>query len=341
MDGYNESPASALLLDRCRIQALETLAGSPSGRSFPRSAFSHAVLIEGEPGCGRYPFALYIAALLLCEGADSPCGRCPSCAKISAGSHPDVITVGSGAESGISVDAIRAVKTDSAVLPNEAPQKIYILRDAQRMTVQAQNALLKLLEEPPVHVRFILTADNRMALLQTVQSRVVSVRLEPYSVADCAAVLRRNLPDAELELCAHLAEISQGNVGTALSCAKDPAFLELFSLCGQVVSAANTTSDWEITRLLAPFENDREQFLRFLTLMKRHCSGCIAALYPGDAEISALPASAEHSALQFVRIADIIDKARGELAVNGYLPLIVSLFGARIRSVFRPDGTLK
>lgn len=135
--------------------------------------FPHAVLFEaGDAACARRT-ALTVAAGLLCRGEGvRPCGQCPACLKAASGSHPDLsVLEGSGGQRSLHVEDIRALRRDSIVLPNESEVKAYILLGAQDMSEQAQNALLKVLEEPPERVYFILTCDDRAHLLGTILSR--------------------------------------------------------------------------------------------------------------------------------------------------------------------------
>lgn len=135
--------------------------------------FPHAVLFEaGDAACARRT-ALTVAAGLLCRGEGiRPCGQCPACLKATSGSHPDLsVLEGSGGQRSLHVEDIRALRRDSIVLPNESEVKVYILLGAQDMSEQAQNALLKVLEEPPERVYFILTCDDRAHLLGTILSR--------------------------------------------------------------------------------------------------------------------------------------------------------------------------
>ena len=142
-------------------------------------ASPHAILIEGKEGSGKSLAALLSACALSCEAPDRPCLDCESCRKILSGGTPDVQTVTT--ETGkkfISVDAIRRVRTDAYNSPVELPVRVYIIDRADRMNTPAQNAFLKVLEEPPAHARFILTADSSAPLLPTVISRCTLFRAE-------------------------------------------------------------------------------------------------------------------------------------------------------------------
>ena len=139
---------------------------------------SHAYMLIGPEGPERVEAARKLAAALLCSGDKPPCGQCRDCRKVLSGVHPDVTLVSrqegdKGLHREILVDQIRQVTSDAVVAPNEADRKVYVITQADRMNVQAQNALLKALEDPPGHVCFILCAAAADGLLPTVRSRCV------------------------------------------------------------------------------------------------------------------------------------------------------------------------
>ncbi len=142
---------------------------------------SHASIVTGPDPEGRRQRVLELAAALLCRAeGPRPCRRCDDCRRVFAGIHPDCITLERQTDAKgqlrreIQVDQIRDLGADAAVLPNQADIKVYILEDADAMNAAAQNALLKLLEEPPAWVRLILSAASGEALLPTVRSRCVT-----------------------------------------------------------------------------------------------------------------------------------------------------------------------
>ncbi len=146
---------------------------------------SHACILTGAGQEALFDAARERAAALLCEQprGGSPCRTCRHCRKVLAGIHPDVTVVERRQDREgklrreIVVDQIRALGADAAVLPNEAEGKVYILRDAETMNESAQNAFLKLLEEPPSFVTFLLCAENPAQLLPTVRSRCAELRV--------------------------------------------------------------------------------------------------------------------------------------------------------------------
>ncbi len=145
---------------------------------FDNGKLPHAFIVEGTTEENRMRCALLIAAAFECEGETVPCGECRHCRKISLGVHPDVIVC--DRESGkatLGVETVRQMKSGAYVSTNEAEYKVFIFREAQNMTVQSQNALLKIFEEPPKHVKIIMTCDSKASLLDTILSRGTVITL--------------------------------------------------------------------------------------------------------------------------------------------------------------------
>ncbi len=189
---------------------------------------SHAYLIEGPEGAGKRTLADIFAAGLLCRGLSVPgkarripCGNCPDCEKSQKGLHPDLTVVtGTGATGAINVEAVRSLRAEAAVRPNEASRRVVILEDAHKMTIQAQNAFLKLLEEPPPHCVFLLLCESRRRLLPTIRSRVIALTLTPLPAQDCAALIRRLNKSCPPERALLASRLADGRPGRALALAK-------------------------------------------------------------------------------------------------------------------------
>ncbi len=145
------------------------------------SKLSHAYMLVGPEGESRARAITRLSATLLCPGEDPPCTQCRDCRKVYGGIHPDMIFIDRlPGDKGqlhreILVDQIRQITADAVVAPNEALRKVYILREADHMNIAAQNALLKVLEEPPGHTSFILCTATADALLPTIRSRCLRV----------------------------------------------------------------------------------------------------------------------------------------------------------------------
>ena len=133
---------------------------------------SHAYLISGGAGDSRAALARRLTAAYLCQGSNPPCGTCRACRKAAAGAHPDVsLTAPLQGKQEISVEQIRALRSDVYVRPNEGARKVYVIHPADAMNPSAQNALLKVLEEGPAYAAFLLLAGEPGRLLDTVRSR--------------------------------------------------------------------------------------------------------------------------------------------------------------------------
>lgn len=154
--------------------------------------YPHGVLIECENEELSLEMAHLIANALVCTGEDKPCGACSACRKASGNNHPDIYeTDGRTKKSdAFTVDSVREIRTNAFIVPNEANAKVYILKNGQNMNEQAQNALLKILEEPPAYVYFIILTSQKSKMLETVLSRV-----SVYSLAASS----ENITDEERE----------------------------------------------------------------------------------------------------------------------------------------------
>ncbi len=162
---------------------------------------SHAILIDSGSEAEREEFASYLAKAFVCEN-ELPCNLCSNCKKISNGIHPDIQVIDPfdrGKKTFI-VEWVREIRTDAFILPNEARCKVYILKHSNLMNQNAQNALLKILEEPPSHARFILICDSRAAMLETIMSRVT-----PFNLGADSSILNDDISQKAAELAEKLA----------------------------------------------------------------------------------------------------------------------------------------
>ena len=191
--------------------------------AFQKGAVSHCFLISGPAGSGKRTLARILCAALECEKPPVPCLRCTACRKAMAGQHPDVVTVDDPEKRTVSIDLIRAAAADAAIRPNEGQKKIYLIPRAHNMFAPAQNALLKIIEEPPPYGVFLLLAENPDLLLPTVRSRCVELALAPLPDALVRAELRRRFPETTDEARASAAARSGGWLGQAITALSDAA----------------------------------------------------------------------------------------------------------------------
>lgn len=185
--------------------------------SFAAGRISHCYLLSGPEGSGKHTLAAILAAAMQCTGTgDVPCGVCTACRKVFSNQHPDVITVDDPEKRSVSVDTVRAARADVFIRPNEGRRKIYIFPRAQDLGPAAQNALLKVLEEPPQYATFLLLATNADALLATIRSRAVELKLSAPDEAEALAFLRRRVPEADEQTLRGALDAAGGWLGQAL-----------------------------------------------------------------------------------------------------------------------------
>ena len=189
---------------------------------------SHAYILNGERGSGKKMLADLFAMTLQCEEhTPNPCGECHSCKQAKSGNHPDIIHVKHEKPNTISVDDIRIqVNNDIVIKPYSSPYKIYIIPEADLLSVQAQNALLKTIEEPPAYAVIFLLTENAESLLPTIMSRCVMLKLRNIKTTLIKKYLmeQMQIPDYQADICAAFA---QGNMGRAIMLASSEHFNEI------------------------------------------------------------------------------------------------------------------
>lgn len=185
---------------------------------------SHAYIFHGEEGMGKKSLALAFAKALQCmDKKNYPCNSCKSCIQADSQNHPDILWI-THEKSSIGVDDIRTqVNADIQVIPYQSPYKIYIIDSADKMTENAQNALLKTIEEPPKYGIILLLACSVQSLLATILSRCVVLDLKPVDRLLIKEHLMNKLqiPDYVAEIAANF---SGGNVGKAIKYASSDDF---------------------------------------------------------------------------------------------------------------------
>lgn len=201
--------------------------------AFKCGRLSHALIFEGASEETRFKTAHELAKAVLCKSELKPCGVCSSCLKAESGNHPDIHIISKAADSSmIKIDAVREIRSKALLLPNESTKSIFIISEAQLMNANAQNALLKIFEEPQSHVLFILTCPSKASLLETVISRATS-----YSIGEEVA--------------------SEKNEKTELFREKANALLNCYI----------SSNELSFMKMTAEFQKDKQLFLEVLKEM--------------------------------------------------------------------------
>ena len=240
---------------------------------------SHAYIINGEKESGKMMLARTFSQALFCEkGGEEPCGECPGCKKVEHDNHPDLIYVRHEKPGLISVREIREqVVSDMMIRPYTAKRKIYIVEDAQLMNPQAQNAILKSLEEPPEYVTMILLTDNASSLLQTIRSRCIILNIQPVikerDQIKNHLMREYQMPEYEAE---DILNFAQGNVGKAYALASSEGFRTLMedvlSLSARVSSLHQIDVEKKAAEIKTAAKNkeiDLKEYLDLLVLWYR------------------------------------------------------------------------
>lgn len=212
-------------------------------------AVSHAYIMNGERGSGKKLLANLFAMSLQCQNREEDgdaCGKCQSCKQAVSNNQPDIIRITHEKPGSIGVDDIRRqINDDIGVKPYSSPYKIYIVPQADLMTEEAQNALLKTLEEPPKYAVIFLLTENADVLLSTIRSRCVMLKLRNIKDTLIKKYLMEQMqvPDYQAEVCAAFA---QGNMGRAIMLATSEHFNEIKEEAIQLLKYINEMEMHEI-----------------------------------------------------------------------------------------------
>ncbi len=301
---------------------------------------SHAYILNGERGAGKKMLASLFAMTLLCEKqGPEPCNECHSCRQANSGNHPDIIRVTHEKPNSISVDDIRRqVNDDIQIKPYQGPWKIYIIAEADLMTVQAQNALLKTIEEPPAYAVIFLLTENAEALLPTITSRCVMLKLRNIKDTLIRKYLMEQLhvPDYRADMCTAFA---QGNMGRAIMLANSEHFNEIREEAVQLLKYINEMDISEISKAvkrITAYKLEITDYLDIIMIWYRD-----VLLYKATKEvdkvvfrdqIDAIRERAKKSSYEGIElILESLEKAKTRLKANVNFDLVMELLFLTIK----------
>ncbi len=295
---------------------------------------SHAYIINGEKDSGKMMLAEAFATTLLCEshGQDA-CSTCHSCKQAENHNHPDIRYVTHEKPATISVEDIRQqINNDIVIKPYASPYKVYIVDEAEKMNKQAQNAILKTIEEPPEYAVIFLLTTNAAGFLQTILSRCVTLDVKPISKEIIVKELMNNhgMPDYQAEVCASFA---QGNLGKAIKLASSEEFNEMKNQMVDLLRHIETFGIFEISETIKSLEVYKAEIQDYLDLMTIWFRDVLLYKAMGDGKnvtfrdesliIKKQAGDASFDGLE--RILEVIKKAKRKIAVNGNYNLTIEL----------------
>ena len=295
---------------------------------------SHAYILDGEKGAGKNFLADIFAAALQCENQGTePCGTCTSCKQAEGKNHPDIIRITHEKPNTISVDDIRQqLCGDIMIKPYKGPYKIYIVDEAEKLNVQAQNALLKTIEEPPAYAVILLLTTNAESFLPTILSRCVTLHLKPAKDSKVRKFLMEQvqIPDYQADICVAFA---QGNIGKAKRLALSEEFGQMKE---HAVHLVKYIQDMEISELInsmhkiTEFLLDIADYLDLLLVWYRDVLLYKATWNPSSVvfsdEIMTIEKMASKSSYEGIElILHALDKAKIRLAANVNFDLTMEL----------------
>ena len=298
---------------------------------------SHAYIINGEKSSGKEFIARVFAMTLQCEkGGTEPCQECHSCRQSLSDNQPDIIYVSHEKPNTISVDDIRAqINNDIAIKPYSSPYKIYIMNEAEKMTPQAQNAILKTLEEPPEYAVIMLLTSNVNGLLPTILSRCVVLNMKP--VADD---LVRNYLMHQLQVPDYKAEaFARGNIGKAKSLASSEDFDNIKNEALSLLKYIQDMDLNEITSAIKKITEYKLQINDYLDLIAIWYRDVLLFKATSDVnhlvfreEISAIRRVAQRSSYEGIEeVIEALDKAKRRLDANVNFDLTMELLMLEIK----------
>lgn len=301
-------------------------------RSFADKSILHAYLLTGDAGLGKKSLARLLAQILFCESStEAPCGKCGECSRILAGTHPDYFELVPTRTKQLSVEDVRSLQEQLSVKSYEGGWRAVIVPNGDAMTPQAQNALLKTLEEPPPKNVFIICACKSSSLLPTVLSRLRTITLHPYPLGAFSEGLSKHSVSASDARKVY--GISGGSIGTAISMLSDPDYIPLRDQIANAVPKLKSARD--IAALSYALKEKRDESDTIFSLIEQTVRTPLLAstgsgdarLLLGDYPLDWQKAAREAREASFVKMLEAVIEARKQAASNvTFQAVLESLF---------------
>lgn len=296
---------------------------------------SHAYIISGGLGSGKKLVASTFAKALQCEaGGIEPCGQCHSCIQAESRNHPDIIWVTHEKPGSIGVDDIREqLVSDMQIKPYSSPYKIYIIDEADKLTVAAQNAMLKTIEEPPAYGIVILLASNPDVFLQTILSRCVVLDLKPLKDEIVVRYLKEHYDNMSDYECRFASRFAGGRIGRAMTMAESTEFAGLRRDVMDVIENAKDMDSADImasVKRVASYKLTIDDYLDLMTMWYRDVlmfkSTNDSNLLIFNDKITLIKSQAETMSYEGLQdIIESIDRVKVRLQANVNFDLVIEL----------------
>ena len=295
---------------------------------------SHAYIFSGEKGTGKLTLANAFAMALQCTGeGEKPCGTCHSCHQAASGNHPDIIHITHEKPNSIGVDDVRdQLVGDVQIRPYNGKYKIYIMPDAEKMTVQAQNAILKTIEEPPAYVVILLLTTNQELFLPTILSRCVQMNLKPLRDGDIKTYLvqKEKISEDKAEV---YAAFARGNLGKAVHLAESEEFQAVYQTMLALLKHLRSMDIAELMETIRKLKDDNLNLDECLDFMQLWYRDVLMFKVTKDMnllifkeEYSAINDMSKNSSYQGLEaVLESIEKARARLRANVNMELVMEL----------------
>lgn len=295
---------------------------------------SHAYIFNGPEASGKMMLAEAFAMALQCEGEGKrPCLECRSCRQAADHNQPDIIYVSHEKPNTIGVDDIRTqINNDIDIKPYSSRYKVYIVDEAQKMNQQAQNALLKTIEEPPAYAIILLLTTNADSFLQTILSRCITLNLKAVKEDKIKEYLMKHyqIPDYQADICA---AFSQGNVGKAIQLASSEEFGELKASVLQLMKRLEDIDLYEMTgavKQIAEYKLSVNDYFDLMMIWFRDvlylkATNDVDGLIFKDEVYDIKKQAAKRSYQGIETILEVLEKAKIRLNANVNFDLVIEL----------------
>lgn len=301
----------------------------------------NAIILEGEKGIGKKTFARLMAAALLCQSEAAPCLSCSICKNVMEQNHPDVLyyQTEKHTKDNFKIETVRQIRKEAYIMPNQSAYKIFILDEADLMNAAAQNALLKILEEPPGYAKFILLSEKKSAFLETILSRCTVYRIERVNDAVAVEAVQQLLKGPTREEIEKCVALVGGNIGLILDGLRGNEMMKANEVAIEIAHAVVSRYEFDVLKALAVLENKtQKQTLYMLAQPLKNVFRDALALRCGTAPLIRMnetAASALADALtkqQLLRLMEVCDELRIRIEKNMNQKLLITWLCVALRT---------